>query len=193
MRGLARFRMSGQQRPAAWHVALRAACALCAGSIVQTARAGWPRVLPTCLCLPPTACRYGVVKVFVGHGVGTVFHSWPHVAHHRWGRGPGLAAAACWVQGLRLGVQTSWTLQSACWLAMHVVCLPALLLARSRGSRPCITRLVCLLPAFLPVFVPAINRHQPLLLPPLQEQRAGGDAEGHDLHHRAHVHGRQAK
>ena len=27
---------------------------------------------------------YGVVKVFVGHGVGTVFHSWPHIAHHRW-------------------------------------------------------------------------------------------------------------
>ncbi|KAL4445910.1 hypothetical protein ABPG77_009109 [Micractinium sp. CCAP 211/92] len=27
--------------------------------------------------------KYGVVKVFVGHGVGTVFHSWPHVAHHR--------------------------------------------------------------------------------------------------------------
>ena len=32
--------------------------------------------------------KYGLVKVFVGHGVGTVFHSWPHVAHHRWdGRG----------------------------------------------------------------------------------------------------------
>lgn len=27
--------------------------------------------------------QYGVVKVFVGHGVGTVFHSWPHIAHHR--------------------------------------------------------------------------------------------------------------
>ena len=32
--------------------------------------------------------KYGVVKVFVGHGVGTTFHSWPHVVHHRWaGRG----------------------------------------------------------------------------------------------------------
>lgn len=38
--------------------------------------------------------KYGVVKVFVGHGVGKVFHAWPHVAHHRcvpvcasgWGR-----------------------------------------------------------------------------------------------------------
>lgn len=27
--------------------------------------------------------KYGVVKVFVGHGVGKVFHAWPHVAHHR--------------------------------------------------------------------------------------------------------------
>jgi methionyl aminopeptidase len=35
------------------------------------------------------AHKYGVVKCFVGHGVGTIFHSWPHVAHHR-NREPGV-------------------------------------------------------------------------------------------------------
>jgi methionine aminopeptidase len=34
--------------------------------------------------------KYGVVKTFVGHGVGTEFHSWPHIMHFRWG-GPGAA------------------------------------------------------------------------------------------------------
>ncbi|GAB4816876.1 hypothetical protein N2152v2_003922 [Parachlorella kessleri] len=27
--------------------------------------------------------KYGVVRMFVGHGVGTVFHAYPHIMHHR--------------------------------------------------------------------------------------------------------------
>jgi hypothetical protein len=42
---------------------------------------------------------YGVVKVFVGHGVGTVFHSWPHVSHTRWvGAGASQPPNLAWFQ-----------------------------------------------------------------------------------------------
>lgn len=27
--------------------------------------------------------RFGVVRMFVGHGVGTVFHAYPHINHFR--------------------------------------------------------------------------------------------------------------
>jgi methionyl aminopeptidase len=27
--------------------------------------------------------KLGVVRAFVGHGVGTAFHSWPHVFHFK--------------------------------------------------------------------------------------------------------------
>lgn len=43
--------------------------------------------------------KYGVVKMFVGHGVGTVFHAFPHILHYRWGSGEMLFLWECFFGG----------------------------------------------------------------------------------------------
>jgi hypothetical protein len=97
---------------------------------------------------------YGVVKTFVGHGVGTVFHSWPHVSHHRWVPAPRPAGGQHCLHG---GASRPTGLAFVSWppltlpMASHTLTTPSLSLS---------------------------HHHRHLV----QEQRAGLAAEGDDLY-----------
>jgi hypothetical protein len=86
----------------------RAACLLRSAACLHTA-AGVPfNVVGKTIHSVADKHKFGVVRMFVGHGVGTVFHAYPHILHFR------CAAVPCLL----------WVDHGAC-TAVHLPTLPA--------------------------------------------------------------------